>query len=164
MRSPIQMLYVAVAVLTATMCGCSNSQRASDNGAVVVYTSVDEVFAEPICQQFEKEKSGRMRSEAGLTNELWAGAINFQANSIVGMLVRNVNKKILILTNKIEKSGICLPDFIFSIISRFRTTHLIAFQLPVQCRTFYPQKLGSTRFVPSSSFQRRQNMLLFELI
>ncbi len=54
-RSQIQTLYAAVALMAAAGAGCSNSQPASDQGKVVVYSSVDEVFAEPICKQFERE-------------------------------------------------------------------------------------------------------------
>jgi len=53
-RTHLPTLFVVV-VLTATVpFGCSNSKTA-DKGKVVVYTSVDEVFAQPICKQFEAE-------------------------------------------------------------------------------------------------------------
>ena len=42
-------LYVAAALLV----GCADSEDAEKQ--VVVYTSVDDVFARPICEQFEKE-------------------------------------------------------------------------------------------------------------
>ena len=42
-------------------------------------------------------------------DELWAGAINSQADSIVEKMVQNVNKKILIFTNKSEITEIRLP-------------------------------------------------------
>jgi len=35
--------------------GCSDSHRAALNKQVVVYTSVDDVFARPICEQFERD-------------------------------------------------------------------------------------------------------------
>ncbi len=35
--------------------GCNESDRAATNKPVVVYTSVDDVFARPICEQFEQE-------------------------------------------------------------------------------------------------------------
>ena len=35
--------------------GCSNSEGTRSREVVVVYTSVDEVFAEPICKQFEQD-------------------------------------------------------------------------------------------------------------
>jgi len=52
-----------ILVLAAFLAGCSNSDTAttvgratgSSSGRVVVYSSVDEVFAEPICQQFERD-------------------------------------------------------------------------------------------------------------
>lgn len=48
-------------LIAAGIAGCSRSQSASgsngaaDFGKVVVYSSVDEVFAEPICKQFEQD-------------------------------------------------------------------------------------------------------------
>ena len=42
-------------------------------------------------------------------DELWAGAINSQADSIVEKMVQNVNKKILFFTNKSEITEIRLP-------------------------------------------------------
>jgi iron(III) transport system substrate-binding protein len=43
------------AMIVSVIAGCSNSEPTSDKGKVVVYTSVDEVFAEPICMHFEQE-------------------------------------------------------------------------------------------------------------
>ena len=44
-------LYVAAALLV----GCADSEDAASKKQVVVYTSVDDVFARPICEQFERE-------------------------------------------------------------------------------------------------------------
>ena len=54
-------LYLTTSLVAAGVTGCSSSQSPSetngvaDSGKVVVYSSVDEVFAEPICKQFEQE-------------------------------------------------------------------------------------------------------------
>jgi iron(III) transport system substrate-binding protein len=55
MRIHIHTLFLAVALTTIGQSGCSNTQPSSDKGKVVVYSSVDEVFAEPIGKQFEQE-------------------------------------------------------------------------------------------------------------
>ncbi len=39
----------------ALLISCGDSDRDKDLGQVVVYTSVDDVFARPVCEQFEKE-------------------------------------------------------------------------------------------------------------
>src|SRR5207249_2770433 len=44
-------LFVAVLALD----GCSSGKNKKAEESVVVYTSVDDVFARPICEQFEKE-------------------------------------------------------------------------------------------------------------
>jgi len=54
MRTQTQ-VFLAVVLTAGVQSGCSNSQPGSDKGTVVVYSSVDEVFAEPICRQFEQE-------------------------------------------------------------------------------------------------------------
>jgi len=46
---------LAVALTVVVQSGCSSSGPGSENGKVVVYTSVDDVFAEPICKQFETD-------------------------------------------------------------------------------------------------------------
>lgn len=48
------LLYLAVVGVAAGIGGCSSSSPSSDAKKVVVYSSVDEVFAEPICKQFEQ--------------------------------------------------------------------------------------------------------------
>jgi len=54
-------LYALLPLFTVVALGCSHSPTslgtsgAAAAGKVVVYTSVDEVFAEPICKQFERE-------------------------------------------------------------------------------------------------------------
>jgi len=45
----------AIGVFVASLAGCSRSPTESPSGAVVVYTSVDDVFVRPICEAFEKE-------------------------------------------------------------------------------------------------------------
>ena len=55
MRSRFLARCLASVTLAAGLCGCGGSQSSSDSKTVVVYSSVDEVFAEPICQQFEEE-------------------------------------------------------------------------------------------------------------
>ena len=55
MRIHIHTLFLAIALTTIGQSGCSNTQPSSDKGRVVVYSSVDEVFAEPIGKQFEQE-------------------------------------------------------------------------------------------------------------
>ena len=48
--------YLVGVTIAAGLAGCSGSQSSSSGSTkVVVYTSVDEVFAEPICKQFEQE-------------------------------------------------------------------------------------------------------------
>lgn len=49
------LLYVTVVGVTVGIGGCSSSSPSSDTKKVVVYSSVDEVFAEPICKQFEQD-------------------------------------------------------------------------------------------------------------
>ena len=46
------LFYLAGVAIAAGLTGCSGPQSSQK---VVVYTSVDEVFAEPICKQFEQE-------------------------------------------------------------------------------------------------------------
>lgn len=41
--------------ITAALSGCSSSTSSPADRRVVVYSSVDEVFAEPICKQFERD-------------------------------------------------------------------------------------------------------------
>lgn len=70
------LLMVTVSLLVA---GCS-SKRAKDESSVVVYTSVDDVFARPICEQFEKDTGIKVKlvpdteetKSTGLLNRLIA--------------------------------------------------------------------------------------------
>jgi iron(III) transport system substrate-binding protein len=55
MRSCFVTICLAILTLAAAFCGCAKSQSSSDSKRVVVYSSVDEVFAEPICRRFEQE-------------------------------------------------------------------------------------------------------------
>jgi len=48
-------LNVLAICMTAGISGCSSSAPLTETKKVVVYTSVDEVFAEPICKQFEQD-------------------------------------------------------------------------------------------------------------
>jgi len=64
MKTRSWVLWLAIPVVAAGIAGCAKSPSpsgaigsandAADSGSVVVYTSVDEVFAEPICKQFEQ--------------------------------------------------------------------------------------------------------------
>ena len=61
MKSRLSILCLTAAFVAAGVTGCSSSPSSSetngpvDLGKVVVYSSVDEVFAEPICEQFEQD-------------------------------------------------------------------------------------------------------------
>ncbi len=46
---------VSLLVLVILQTGCTKTNSDNSPGKVVVYTSVDEVFAEPICRQFERD-------------------------------------------------------------------------------------------------------------
>ncbi len=46
-------MLLAVAILTAL--GCSRESGPAGSGEVVVYTSIDDVFARPICEKFQRE-------------------------------------------------------------------------------------------------------------
>jgi iron(III) transport system substrate-binding protein len=52
-RVPLKLLVPVM--LSALLFGCAGSDQSATNHQVVVYTSVDDVFARPICEQFEKE-------------------------------------------------------------------------------------------------------------
>src|SRR5260370_37579979 len=76
-RSQSSMLTVALAILALT-CGCNS--RSTSPGTVVVYTSVDDVFARPIAERFEKETGIQVKlvpdteetKSTGLLNRLLA--------------------------------------------------------------------------------------------
>lgn len=82
MLPTIRPAHVAIGVLAAVLvgaagCGSSNS---AGKGEVVVYTSVDDVFARPICERFEKETGIKVKlvpdteetKSTGLVNRLIA--------------------------------------------------------------------------------------------
>lgn len=46
---------IFLSVAAAIFAGCAKSEHAASPEQVVVYTSVDDVFARPICEQFERE-------------------------------------------------------------------------------------------------------------
>ena len=86
MKSRLLIPCLAVSCVAAGIAGCSSSSSpsgtngADDSGNVVVYSSVDEVFAEPICKQFEQETGIRVQlvpdteetKSTGLLNRLTA--------------------------------------------------------------------------------------------
>jgi iron(III) transport system substrate-binding protein len=60
MKHQIRTVCLTSAILATAIFGCNRRQGGPENasidkGKVVVYTSVDEFFAEPICKQFESE-------------------------------------------------------------------------------------------------------------
>ncbi|MFV1968406.1 MAG: extracellular solute-binding protein [Pirellulaceae bacterium] len=59
--------------------GCSHSQPATDQGKVVVYSSVDEVFAEPICRQFQRD--------TGITVELVPDTEETKSTGLLNRLI-----------------------------------------------------------------------------
>ncbi len=73
--------YLVGVTIVAGLAGCSDSQTSpSGSRIVVVYTSVDEVFAEPICKKFEQETGNKVElvpdteetKSTGLLNRLIA--------------------------------------------------------------------------------------------
>ena len=72
--------YGGIAVLLACLAGCSGPTSESASGVVVVYTSVDDVFARPVCEAFEKESGIKVElvpdteetKSTGLVNRLIA--------------------------------------------------------------------------------------------
>ena len=66
--SPTRLAFIRRAVLATglgllmglSITGCGDSQRAASNKQVVVYTSVDDVFARPVCEQFERDTGIRV--------------------------------------------------------------------------------------------------------
>jgi iron(III) transport system substrate-binding protein len=81
MKLPIQLLKLAIALTIAVQFGCSNSQSATQTGKgkVVVYSSVDEVFAEPICKQFERD--------TGITVELVPDTEETKSTGLLNRLI-----------------------------------------------------------------------------
>jgi iron(III) transport system substrate-binding protein len=69
-----------IAALLVCLAGCSGSSTESPSGAVVVYTSVDDVFSRPICERFQEETGIRVQlvpdteetKSTGLVNRLIA--------------------------------------------------------------------------------------------
>ena len=70
--------FVACLLFVTYLCGCS--KRESEKGIVVVYTSVDDVFARPVAEQFERSSGIKVKlvpdteetKSAGLLNRLIA--------------------------------------------------------------------------------------------
>ncbi len=78
MRS-LWLLYVAVAGVAVAIGGCSLSSPSSPTNKVVVYSSVDEVFAEPICRQFERD--------SGITVELVPDTEETKSTGLLNRLI-----------------------------------------------------------------------------
>ena len=55
MRFAPSLRITAFSLLLTALAGCGNSNSSGREKRIVVYTSVDEVFAEPICKQFEQD-------------------------------------------------------------------------------------------------------------
>lgn len=55
MRCRVLTLYLVVPFVAAGILGCSGTKPSSDSGEVVVYASIDDVFARPICEKFERD-------------------------------------------------------------------------------------------------------------
>lgn len=83
-RGPVICFFICWALTVLVLTGCGKG----DSSVVVIYTSQDEVFAEPILQQFENETGIRVRpvydSEAvktvGLVNRLLTESANPQCD------------------------------------------------------------------------------------
>lgn len=84
MRHPLQMLVAIALLVTAGAC----SERPPTKPEVVVYTSVDQVFSEPVFRRFEADTGVRVRSvfdteetkSTGILNRLIAERANPQAD------------------------------------------------------------------------------------
>src|SRR5947207_1105906 len=78
--------WLVVAILAVS--GCSSGKNKTTEECVVVYTSVDDIFARPICEQFEKETGIKVKlvpdteetKSAGLLNRLIAEKARPQAD------------------------------------------------------------------------------------
>jgi iron(III) transport system substrate-binding protein len=75
----IEMLLLIVALTAVAESGCSKSQPTLATGKVVVYSSVDEVFAEPICKQFEQD--------TGITVELVPDTEETKSTGLLNRLI-----------------------------------------------------------------------------
>ena len=88
MKPRLLILCLAAPFVAAGIAGCSSSQSSSGtngaagSGKVVVYSSVDEVFAEPICKQFEQD--------TGITVEL---VPDMEETKSTGLLNRLIAEK-----------------------------------------------------------------------
>jgi iron(III) transport system substrate-binding protein len=77
-----------LSVVALVLSGCSSKKEKNSEEAVVVYTSVDDVFARPICEQFEKETGIKVKlvpdteetKSTGLLNRLIAEKARPQAD------------------------------------------------------------------------------------
>ena len=80
MRTPSLVILTILALVALTLAGCAN--RDADREVVVVYTSVDQLFAEPVLKAFEEETGIRVlavydveaNKTTGLANRLIAEA------------------------------------------------------------------------------------------
>jgi len=85
MKPRLLILCLGVPFVAAGIGGCSSSQSSSglkgaaDSGKVVVYSSVDEVFAEPICKQFEQD--------TGITVELVPDTEETKSTGLLNRLI-----------------------------------------------------------------------------
>jgi len=79
MKHRLLILYLVAPFVAAGILGCSESKPSSGSGKVVVYSSVDEVFAEPICKQFEEE--------TGITVELVPDTEETKSTGLLNRLI-----------------------------------------------------------------------------
>src|SRR5688572_1310898 len=68
---------IALSFFFAATCGCTGSGDSSQD--VVVYTSVDDVFARPICERFQKE--------TGLTVKLVPDTEETKSTGLINRLI-----------------------------------------------------------------------------
>jgi len=55
MKRRMLTLYLVVQFVAAGILGCSGAKPSTNSGEVVVYASIDDVFARPICEKFERD-------------------------------------------------------------------------------------------------------------
>jgi iron(III) transport system substrate-binding protein len=88
MRKFCRTVTFALVVTTLAALGCSRESHSLATGEVVVYTSVDDVFARPICEKFERETGIKVQlvpdteetKGTGLVNRLIAEKARPQAD------------------------------------------------------------------------------------
>jgi iron(III) transport system substrate-binding protein len=84
MRIQVQWL-LPIVTLIALQSGCAKTQPITpDKGSVVVYSSVDEVFAEPICKQFEQD--------TGITVDLVPDTEETKSTGLLNRLISEKNR------------------------------------------------------------------------